>query len=320
MAYYERDYFNSGRNFYGQDSDGPGGGMSPFGGRMGMESVTVWLIIINVAVFILDALLRRWVIAYEDGGPFNHFGYFSADKAIFHYEAWRFLTFQFLHSGIGHILFNMLCLFYFGGMVEGALGRQRFLAFYLLCGVMGPLFYLVFWQIGLVTSSEQSHLVGASAGVFGVMVGAARLAPNMEIRLLFPPITVRLKMLVMFLVGLAVFVVVAEGDNRGSNAGGEAAHLGGAVLGFVLVRRAHLLRFMDRFSLAEYRAGRAESRRLKQFEAQRKMETEVDRILEKVSSQGLASLTNKEKRTLQQATEARRGNAGDRTHKARGKF
>ncbi len=307
MAYYERDYFNSGRSFYGQGSDRDGDGQPPIGGRPGMHSITVWLIIINTAIFVLDGLLRRWAINYDNQGPFNHFGSFSYDRAVSHFEIWRFFTFQFLHSGIGHILFNMLCLFFFGGLLEGMLGRKRFLAFYLLCGLMGPLFYLVFWQIGLVASTEHSHMVGASAGVFGVMVGAARMAPNLEIRLLFPPVTVRLKTLVIFLVALAVFIVVAQGDDLNSNAGGEAAHLGGALLGYLLVKRSHLLRFMDRFSLAKYRARRAVARRTSRENAIRKRDAEIDRILAKVSSQGLASLTNKEKRTLQEATEARRG-------------
>ncbi|HVU64785.1 MAG TPA: rhomboid family intramembrane serine protease, partial [Phycisphaerales bacterium] len=71
------------------------------------------------------------------------FGHFSTGKAFFEFQVWRFLTFQFLHANIPHIVFNMLGLWFVGGLVEEYLGRKRYLAFYLACGFFGAVGYLI---------------------------------------------------------------------------------------------------------------------------------------------------------------------------------
>ena len=102
-------------------------GRSPFG-TLPVWSVSTWLIALNVAVFVLDIVLR---------GLLFRIGSFSAVTAVWELQVWRFVTFQFLHAGVGHIFFNMLALYFFGPMIENYLGPRRFLAFYLLCGAAG---------------------------------------------------------------------------------------------------------------------------------------------------------------------------------------
>src|SRR5438128_2409617 len=95
--------------------------------RMRFWSITTWLLVLNVAVFLLQA-------ASHEIEPWGHF---SVTTGLYHLQLWRFITFQFLHAGPGHLIFNMLALYFFGPLVESYSGRRRYLAFYLLCGVAG---------------------------------------------------------------------------------------------------------------------------------------------------------------------------------------
>jgi membrane associated rhomboid family serine protease len=95
-----------------------------------MWSITTWLIVINVAVFIVNGILvRNYVNAYGElvmqVHPIYQFGFFSVASALGQLQVWRFITFQFLHADLNHILFNMLALFFFGPLVEAYLGSRR---------------------------------------------------------------------------------------------------------------------------------------------------------------------------------------------------
>jgi membrane associated rhomboid family serine protease len=201
--------------------------------RVRLWNITTWLIAINVAVFVIDAL---------SGFRVTQWGYFSEATAIHHVQLWRFITFQFLHADIGHIFFNMLSLYFFGPIVEGWLGKKRYLAYYLICGIAGALGYLILWRIGLVVTSANSPLVGASAGIFGILIACVKIAPDMGVRLLFPPVLLRMKTLAWIFIGIAVLTIVSHSDN----AGGEAAHLGGAFAGWLLISNHEWLNIFDR--------------------------------------------------------------------------
>ena len=136
----------------------------------------------------------------------------------------------------------MLAMYFFGPLIESYLASRRYLAYYLICGIAGAAAYLVLAATGILISDPRVPLVGASAGVFGILLGAARIAPNPRVMLLFPPIPIRLQTLAWILVALAVLTILRKGDN----AGGEAAHIGGAILGFVLIRNPRWLDVFDR--------------------------------------------------------------------------
>lgn len=302
------------RPYYQQTPPPPGmGGMG--GARMGqpgMWSFTTWLIVINVAVYVIDAMLVGVMkVGYEYLGrvmpPLEYWGHFSAG-AIGHGQVWRFLTFQFLHShaSIMHLAFNMFALYMFGSIIERHLGSKRYLAFYLLCGVAGAAAYFLLLFTPLM-SGIWVPMVGASAGVFGVLLGVATLAPQARVMLLFPPIPIKMQTLVYVFIAIAVFTVLTGGRN----AGGEAAHLGGAALGWFLIRRPHLLCFADIFGGGPrgqgMLKGMRDARRERRSRWERDHALEVDRILDKVHRQGLGSLSEKEKRTLKKATDQRSG-------------
>jgi membrane associated rhomboid family serine protease len=215
MGIYDRDYYRR---------PAPRGGF----GNFQIWSVTTWLIVINVAVFLIDSAL---------GGPIFQLGYFSVAAAVFGGQVWRFVTFQFLHAGIQHLFWNMLALYFFGPMIEDFLQPRRYLAFYLICGCAGAVSDIVLSMAHVLRDSPYAPMIGASAGIFGVLIAAATVAPDMEITLLFPPIPIKLRVLAWIMIGISVYTVMSNG----TNAGGEAAHLGGAVAGFGLIKNVHLL-------------------------------------------------------------------------------
>jgi len=319
MGIYDRAYYQQGRDPYGGPGRGLRGG-GGFGGGPGQWSITIWLLIINVAIFVLDVLISQ---GDPMGGPLTDVGHFSTTTAILHGQIWRFITFQFLHANLWHILFNMIALYFFGPMAEGYLGSRRFLAFYLLSGVGGAALYLalnvaglMFGEAPVVLSNDPSvRLVGASAGIFGILMAAAYLRPNEVITLLLMfiiPVRMRIKTLAYGLVILALFILFTGGRN----AGGEAGHLGGAALGAFLIRKPGLLNwalfgggkrpgrsFFSPKNGSAKKPGIFEQQRAKKDE---KRDQEIDRILAKVGTQGLHSLTASERRLLEKATEEQR--------------
>jgi membrane associated rhomboid family serine protease len=201
-------------------------------GSMRMWSITTWLIAINIAVYLLNLTMDN-IIA--------NWGALIVAPVVYGWQLWRFITFQFLHATPSHLFFNMLALYFFGPMVESFLGARRYLAFYLLCGIGGGLLFLVFWRMSMMGVSTEGSLVGASAGIFGVLIAGAKLAPNTTVMLLFPPIPMRLKTLALILLGIAAFSVL----QNVRNAGGEAAHLGGAAVGAALIQWPDALNVFD---------------------------------------------------------------------------
>ena len=207
----------------------------------------------------------------------------------------------------------MLALVVLGASVGRYLGAKRYLAFYLRCGMCGALMYLVLnlgavvvsllagravVVPGLLFDSMATPLIGASAGVFGVLMAGAFLAPN-AIVLLFFVLPMRLATLAYALVALAIVSVLFGVQN----AGGEAGHLGGAIAGFYLIRNTDKLHgFFDFLGRVDptshhYRGPRAIRR------GATTPRHEVDRILDKISADGLHSLTEREKRVLREASE-----------------
>jgi membrane associated rhomboid family serine protease len=255
-------------------------------------SVNTWLILICAAVFMFDPVvnyfMREWL-------------YLSTDHAIWGLQYWRFIGFQFLHANFQHLLFNMIGLYFFGPLVEQYLGGKRYLAFYLLCGIFGAVLYLIlnlggyiFGESvpGFLFNDTGTPLVGASAGVFGVLLAGAFMAPNVRV-LVFFIIPMRLSTMAYGLVLLALFTVLFGKDN----AGGEAAHLGGAAAGWYFIRNPHHLNgFFDFLGKADPTSKHFAWR------GSNASQSEVDRILDKIHKKGLQSLSTKEKKILHDAS------------------
>jgi len=181
--------------------------------------------------------------------------------------------------------------------------------FYLLCGAAGAAFFTLLAQLGVlhppagVASLDDMPLIGASAGIYGILVGVALIAPNLRVMLYFPPIEMSMRQLAIAVLAIAAATVIL---GLGDNAGGEAGHLGGAILGFLLMRQPRLLGWADarRASVEIIRpkplGTRAEAKLRPRTEIDLHTQAEVDRILDKISQQGFQSLTDSERAILQQ--------------------
>jgi membrane associated rhomboid family serine protease len=237
-------------------------------------------------------------------------------------EIWRFIGFQFCHADMNHLIFNMIGLFFFGPIVERFLGARKFLAFYLICGIAGAVLYLLLnaagfavMQLsggkpivpGLLFNDPYTPLVGASAGIYGVLIASARIRPDDTV-LLFFIIPMRMATLAYALVIISVRTVILGGARSGWNAGGEAAHLGGAIAGWWLIARPERLQgFFDFFgraseSVSARRERRAAAAATRTIERRNAEDAEVDRILDKIKVQGIGSLTEGERRILKDAS------------------
>jgi membrane associated rhomboid family serine protease len=242
--------------------------------------VVKWLLIANAAVFFAGAIiptLGSWLINWFSIDPRSWF------TAI---QPWRLVSYQFLHGNLLHIVLNMMVLFFLGPTLERYWGSRRFLGFYLGCGIVAGLSFLLLMAIGLVGAAP---LLGASGAILGVLAACAILFPQFIVFFIIFPMPIRVFAVVMTL--YYVVDILAQGPN----AGGNAAHLGGMAAG-----AAYIL-LLPRFEKLKLRVHTQSWE--KRMEESRKLRMEVDRILAKVHRFGLHSLSSREKRILKKATQ-----------------
>lgn len=270
-------------------------------------SWTVVLIIANAIIFVLELVLS--------GNPHS----FSIENKFFALSkegleagfVWQLLTFQFMHAGLLHLLFNCWAIYLFGQAIEEVLGWRKFVILYLSSGVVGGICQVL---VALVWPDLfGGPVVGASAGGFGLMAAYAVLFPERELTLLFPPVTFHAKTLLIFSAVLALAFIVFPIDHVAN-----AAHLGGMLTGVVFVRQfiqGRGLRWggspdsaVPRLRVfARSRPGKAASWRSTSGPPNEGLSTddflksEVDPILDKISQHGIQSLTERERQTLEHA-------------------
>jgi membrane associated rhomboid family serine protease len=223
---------------------------------------------------------------------------------------WSVITYCFYHEGFFHILFNMLWLFYMGRLFTEYLGEKKLLPLYLLGGLCGALLFILFYNIFpyFSTQVDSSVAIGASASVLAITVAIATLLPDYEVAVFLPTWRVKLKY-----IAIALFVVDLL-SITGSNAGGNIAHIGGAVLGFIFTKQLQkgndITAFLQRF--LQWISGLFSSRNNirvvhrksdDQFKGRKNANQQViDKILDKISRSGYSSLSNEEKDILFKAS------------------
>ncbi len=189
-----------------------------------MPPVTATLIALNVAAYLVSVALPRLVVSFAlwpIGGEWMFLG-----KAGF--APWQLVTYAFLHGSPVHLAFNMFGLYMFGSALEQVLGRRRFVVYYFACVVSAAITQLVVLQL----AGTFVPTVGASGGVFGLVLGYAMFFPQQRVVLLIPPIpmSARTFAVVYALVELALGVF---GSQEGI---AHFAHLGGMAGGWLLLR------------------------------------------------------------------------------------
>ena len=249
--------------------------------------VLLSLIGLNAAVFIVQLVLTSW------NQPFvlEYLG--LSDRGINDAYAWQFFTAPLLHNNIWHFAADMLVLYFIGRDVEAIIGQRQFLFLYLFGAFSGELGHLFLMPSDCV-------LFGASGGVAAIFIAYATILPELEMTtLLLFMVPVRLKMRRLAQIALVGAVALLLYDRSG--AVGHSAFVGGAIAGWFY---AHLLGF-GRTSLLQrvLRQRRLEAARLKSMRADQFVAEEIDPLLEKISQRGLASLSRRERRLLEQARE-----------------
>ncbi|MDO8367262.1 MAG: rhomboid family intramembrane serine protease, partial [Saprospiraceae bacterium] len=192
------------------------------------------LILINIVFFIGSYLILGEPVFNPETNDYDVMGRMALASFLPgspHFEPFQIATHMFMHGGLMHLLFNMLGVYWFGTMVEMVWGHQRFLFYYLSCGLGAWAIHMgvQWWELdkmGIDPTTWNGAMLGASGAVFGIMVAFALNFPNMEIRLLFPPIAMKAKYFVPIMAAAELFYGVG-GFSTGI---AHFAHLGGALV------------------------------------------------------------------------------------------
>lgn len=226
------------------------------------------------------------------------------------YRPWTLITYSFYHENFLHILFNMLWLFFMGRLFTEYLGEKKLLPLYLVGGLCGSLLFISFYNLFPLFSREVDIAValGASASVLAITVAIATLLPDYEVGLFLPQWRVKLKY-----IAIALFVIDLL-SITGNNAGGNIAHIGGAIFGFIYIKQLKkgrdltggLQRLIDRITQKKKPSIKVVFRKDASDESYHNKKANnqetIDKILDKISRSGYASLTNEEKELLFKAS------------------
>jgi membrane associated rhomboid family serine protease len=190
--------------------------------------VTKALLIANGLMFLL-----QWLLGDEQFSALALWP-IGIDGSLFSqgFMPWQLLTYGFLHGGLVHLAFNMLTLAMFGSQVEYVWGARRFLTFYLVCVAGAALCQLAVGWWTLSQGGQAYPTLGASGGIFGLLLAYGLMFPNQRVMLLFPPIPMKARTLV-------ILYAVAElllGLNNWQPGVAHFAHLGGMLFGWLLMR------------------------------------------------------------------------------------
>lgn len=190
-----------------------------------------WLLIVNVGIFVLDYVLR----ASPASRVFQNFALVPA-QVVQTFALWQLLTYLFLHSGIMHILWNMLGLWMFGAPLERLWGTPKFLRFYFTCGICAGLTVVV---LSYIFGGIYVATVGSSGAIYGILMAYGLTFPDQTILFGFL-IPMKSKYFVM-IIGAIVFLQSYTATVGGQpNGVAVVAHLGGLVAGYLLLRGSRL--------------------------------------------------------------------------------
>lgn len=288
MGIYDRDYYREERE--------PGLVLQA------PQTIVVTLIVINVVLFLVDGLF------FAEDRRLTRFMAVSQETLFKPWLWWQFLTYGFAHADFGHILFNMIGLFFLGRAVEQLYGRAEFLRLYLVMLVLGSVGFAV--TNALLPEARPFRLVGASGAVSGVIMLFIFNFPHQTL-LLFPiPIPIKAWVLGVIIVGANVLgTLQGWGTTPASGAQGAtvatSVHLIGIAFAYLYFRNRWSLRWLGPGLVGFgrlWRRPRLRVHRPADDDPDQRLSAEVDRILEKIHREGEASLTRKERRTLENAS------------------
>ncbi|WP_440998728.1 rhomboid family intramembrane serine protease [Fodinibius sp. SL11] len=175
------------------------------------------LLIINLLAFVAlnTPMVAEYLFTYGALWPIGS-GRFGV---------WQLVTYMFLHASFGHIFFNLFALWMFGQAIENFWGTNRFVIYYFLTGIGAALLHMLVGGAGAPT-------LGASGAVYGILLAFGMMFPNRPIMLLFPPIPIKAK----YFVAIFGAIELVSGLTRTNSGVAHFAHLGGMLVGFILIK------------------------------------------------------------------------------------
>jgi len=273
------------------------------------------LIVINVVAWLAYSLIYVLAVVSNHGELFNFIRTnleLPSGLHSFIFKPWTLISYFFLHAqtSLFHILFNMLWFYWCGRIIQDLVGSSKILGLYVWGGISGGLLYLLAYNtIPYFIGLGPALLVGASASVMAVVVGAATLAPDYSFNLMFIG---RVKMIHIGLFYVALSII----SLAGSNGGGEIAHLGGALAGFIFIKQLQKGNDLSKpvFGIVDFFGNLFKpSPKMKVSHKKKPKNTpsknssvpqeEIDKILDKISQSGYESLTKEEKNKLFSASQ-----------------
>jgi membrane associated rhomboid family serine protease len=260
------------------------------------------IIIANGVIFVALMVARVGLLIAGESGLFDAFFTqvslpSSLDLII--QRPWSLITYFFLHIEIFHLIFNMMFLYWFGTIIQDFIGNKRLVQLFFYGGLAGAAaFILAMNTVSFFIAKGPNFLNGASAGVFAVVVAAATIRPNYQVHLLLLG-QVRIKYIAAF------YVLWSFIETTGSNAGGNIAHLGGAILGFIFAK--NFLAASKPQAIFEIKIKEFAQVVNQQFQTRKEPETvpedELNAILDKISQSGYDSLSDYEQKRLFKASQ-----------------
>ncbi|MBN2119429.1 MAG: rhomboid family intramembrane serine protease [Candidatus Omnitrophica bacterium] len=237
------------------------------------------LIIVNVGVFVLIHIFPQFEWLWR----FSLVSKLVSSRLML----WQFVTYMFLHVGLWHLVVNMLMLWFFGPAIEEYWGRRQFIFYYFFTGIGAGLCSF------LVSFNSSIPVIGASGAIFGILVAYAIMFPETVILLFFIfPMKIRHAVLVLAAINLLGAI--------SSSSGGIAyfAHLGGGFFGYLYFKNEWIRLRLSAFSFSNLKSYRKRKQNENKKAREEDIDKEVDRILDKISKQGLDSLSSREQKLL----------------------
>ena len=237
------------------------------------------LIIINIAVFVIVNVFK--------GIPWHAIFGLVPGLVFFKLMIWQLATYMFVHFGVWHLALNMLMLWMFGSVIENTWGSKRFVFYYLFTGIGAGLCSVIF------AYNSSVPVVGASGAIFGLLAAYAIMFPE-SIIILFFIFPMKMKYAAMVLAGINLLGAI-------SNPGGSIAyiaHLGGGLFGYLYLKNEHIRMTLSRYNLQNLRHSLQKKQVISQRKKEENIDAQIDTILDKISSSGMESLTQKEKNIL----------------------
>ena len=266
--------------------------------RFELLNIAEKIILLNVIIFIIPFFIKTFFFLFNmESFDLIYWLKLSPDILTFIFTPWTIITYGFIHGGISHILWNMVLLYFSSRFFLNLFSAQKFLNTYFLGIILGGIIFLFSFSVFPVFKNSYANLIGSSAGVMSVLIFVCTYSPDQEIRIIF--FNLKLKYLGIALVLIDIIQIPS------GNAGGNLAHLGGSLFGFIYANQLKngndIGLFFEKFLFSFYKFFKKPVRLKTVHKNKNTNQTSIDKqkrvddILDKISNSGYDSLSKEEK-------------------------